>query len=254
MPATLDVRRYVDALDAAAAQLARSAADAGLDSPVPTCPEWRVRDLLIHQGMVHRWAADNLRGHGYGRHEQWLAEGSASADPLGWFEAGAGDLAQAIRTAADDIDAIVFLHDAPPPRLFWARRQAHETTIHGVDAQSAQLGRPPTAAEVSISPELAADGIDELLTGFLPRRKTKLHSVEPYTVVVHATDVPRDWHITVSESPPVTAHGTVSAPDLNMVGSAVELYLGLWNRGDIVRIEGRTEILDQWRTDVKVLW
>ena len=76
---------------------------------------------------------------------------------------------------------MVFLKDAPPPRRFWARRQAHETTIHSVDAVAAALGRWPTASDVTIDPVLAADGIDELLTGFITRGKGRLHTAEPYT-------------------------------------------------------------------------
>jgi hypothetical protein len=52
----------------------------------------------------------------------------------------------------------VFLRHAPPARLFWTRRQAHETTIHAVDAQAAALHRLPRPAEAMINDELAADG------------------------------------------------------------------------------------------------
>ena len=36
-----------------------------------------------------------------------------------------------------DLEAFVFLNDAPAPRQFWARRQCHETTIHAVDMSGA---------------------------------------------------------------------------------------------------------------------
>ena len=80
----------------------------------------------------------------------------------------------------------MFLADAPSPRCFWARRQCHETTIHAVDALSASLGRYPVAADASwIGTELALDGIDELLTGFLPRPRVaaairRAASASPY--------------------------------------------------------------------------
>ena len=41
-----------DAVDAFATQ----AASAGLGAPVPTTPDWDVRRLVAHQGLVHRWA------------------------------------------------------------------------------------------------------------------------------------------------------------------------------------------------------
>ena len=90
---------------------------------------------------------------------------------LGWFDDGATALLQAIVDAPDDLDALVFLKDAPPPRLFWARRQCHETTIHAVDALGARLGRPARADETWIRPAIALDGIDELLVGFVTRRR-----------------------------------------------------------------------------------
>ena len=37
--------------------LADVALRAGLDAVVPACPGWRVRDVLLHTGGVHRWAA-----------------------------------------------------------------------------------------------------------------------------------------------------------------------------------------------------
>lgn len=47
---------YVEILDREGALLAEAAETAGSDAEVPTCPGWRVRDLLRHTGMVHRWA------------------------------------------------------------------------------------------------------------------------------------------------------------------------------------------------------
>ncbi len=47
---------YVEILDREGALLAEAAETAGSDAEVPTCPGWRVRDLLRHTGTVHRWA------------------------------------------------------------------------------------------------------------------------------------------------------------------------------------------------------
>src|ERR1700734_3905792 len=47
----------------------------------------------------------------------------------------------------------------------WAARHAHETAIHRADADSASGVQP------DYEPDFAADGIDELITGFAPRRK-----------------------------------------------------------------------------------
>jgi hypothetical protein len=63
-----------------------------------------------------------------------IGEGREVADPVGWLRDGAEALAGTIREVPDDVRATVFLKDAPPPRVFWTRRQCHETTIHAVDA------------------------------------------------------------------------------------------------------------------------
>lgn len=149
-----------EALGAAATVLRANAMAAGLDAPVPTCPEWTVLDLVVHQGMVHRWAASHLRG-APAEPEPLEREGRESADVLGWFDDGATALLQSIVDAPDDLDAAVFLREAPAPRLFWTRRQCHETTVHAVDALGARLGRPARADETWIRPAVALDGIDE---------------------------------------------------------------------------------------------
>jgi hypothetical protein len=51
------VEEHLAGVDAAVDRMAVWARSAGPDAPVPTCPGWTVRDLLAHQGMVHRWAS-----------------------------------------------------------------------------------------------------------------------------------------------------------------------------------------------------
>jgi hypothetical protein len=149
---------------------------------------------------------------------------------------------------------MVFLPNAPPPRLFWARRQAHETTIHSVDAQAAELRRLPRPAETMINEELAADGIDELLCGFLPRRKSQLRSQSSYVIEIHATSADQRWQVAVSDQPPLSVRGAAWSPDAVITGSALELYLGLWNRTEDLKAEGREDVVEQWRRQVRVLW
>ena len=62
MPNTLEFRDLGEGIGNATAVLRNNAAAAGLDAPVPTCPGWTVRDLVTHQGLIHRWATANVRG------------------------------------------------------------------------------------------------------------------------------------------------------------------------------------------------
>lgn len=244
---------YGDAIGGASTVLRANAAATALDAAVPTCPGWTVLDLVTHVGMVHRWAADRLRrrrGVDPADHE---AKGRAADDVLGWFDLGATELLQALVDTPEDFDGRVFLADAPPARMFWARRQAHETTIHAVDALSARLGRPAVAAETWIRDPFALDGIDELLRGFVPRGDRAVHAEAPTTLLVHPDGSEVAWHVSLAPyAPAVTRRGEVSSlpvADRVITGSPVEVYLSLWNRTD-----GSGEHEAWWRDVLAVTW
>ena len=248
MPTSLTADQHLAALRDAVSAFARRAIEAGLDVPVPTCPDWTVRRLIGHQGMVHRWAAANLRGQSI-EIDATERAGRRASNPVDWLRDGAIDLVAAITQAPDDVHAIVFLNDAPPPRAFWARRQCHETTIHAVDALSAALGRYPLASDTWIDPAVAVDGIDELLRGFMTRNKSPLRSDEPMTIGVLADESPTGWLVEVGPGPAVV---TVAPRDevagragVRLEGSAVAVYLTLWNRSDELDVDDAA--LDPWR-------
>lgn len=250
VPTDLSFAQHLAGFHAAMLELARYAGRSGLDVPVPACPEWTVRRLIGHQGAVHRWAAASFRGEDL----EWTPiekAGRSSNDPVEWLRDGAIALVRTLVDADDDAQAPTFLHDAPPPKRFWARRQCHETTIHAVDVMGAALGRLARAEETWISHEVALDGIDELLLGFVPRSKSPLHSPEPVRVAVRPTDAERSYSVLVGAQAPVaTRHddgATGGAPgDLVVEGTAVQLYLWLWNRTD----ELDSDATDLWRTMV----
>jgi uncharacterized protein (TIGR03083 family) len=254
MATHLSLEQHLEALARNGAALGEAAAAAGLDAKVPTCPAWDVTDLVVHQGMVHRWAAANLRGERDHDTAASQAEGRSADRLLDWYADGVAALADTVRATPEDAEAMVFLKDAPPPRRFWARRQAHETTIHSVDAVGAALGRWPTAADVGIDPALAADGIDELLMGFITRGKGKLHAAEPTTVLVRTDDTGHAWTLRIGDGPVVTTPGGTGRPAAVLSGTAVQVYLSLWNRADELACDGRADIVGQWRRQVRVRW
>ncbi|HEX7738564.1 MAG TPA: maleylpyruvate isomerase family mycothiol-dependent enzyme [Marmoricola sp.] len=255
MPEILEFEEYGDGIGAAWMVLREHSNRAPRDAPVPTCPDWTMADLVAHQGTVHRWAAANLRGTPMDEvdTEAMEAEGLAAVDQGEWFDEGAKALLQALVDAPDDLAATFFLVDAPPAKFAWARRQCHETSIHAVDAMSVSLGRAPLAAETWLSPRVAADGIDELLTGFVPRPHQKVRAEQPCTVVVEATDVGRAWTMTIGPDPVVTTRERVADPDTVLSGTATQLYLGLWNRGDEFAVTG-ADFLRLWRDRMTVRW
>jgi len=228
----------------------------GVDAPVPTCPEWTVRDLVLHQGEVHRWAATVVAGA--------IPKPSAVPDDVvgevptddmlaDWLIAGLDGLIRTLRAAPADLAAFTFLNDAPPARKFWARRQLHETEMHRVDAESA------AGAFTPFEPASAEDGVDEMLTGFAPRKHTPLHADGAHTLQIELTDSPRRWRMTISEEPPRTdrlAAGDDSGADCTVSGTAADMYRALWNRadGNVLAVRGDRSVLDLFRSSVKIRW
>jgi uncharacterized protein (TIGR03083 family) len=228
----------------------RYADRAGPEAPVPTCPDWTVRDLVVHQGMVHRWAAALVHGENGVDADAFEAEGRGVPDPLEWLRDGVIELAETLTRAPEDTEALVFLDDAPRPREFWARRQCHETTVHAVDALSAALGRHPAGSETWIETDVAVDGIDELLGGFLTRPRSRLRYDEDAVLVVAPDDAPDWWLVDVGPHPATTTRrrGPRRGGDLELDGTAVELYLRLWNRA------ARPALEPGWRERAAVTW
>jgi len=52
----------------------------------------------------------------------------------------------------------------------------------------------------------------------------------------------------------VTTVGQTAEPDAVFSGAAAQLYLGLWNRSDEITTDGRPDVLDQWRSQIRVRW
>lgn len=249
MDLDVDFSEHVEGIREGLAAFVDHADHAGLDTAVPSAPGWTVRDLVAHQGMVHRWATATLTGATVDP-AAVEAEGRTSADPVSWLHEGGLTLVRTLEQAPEDLEAPVFLPTALSPRRFWARRQCHETTIHSVDAHAARLGRLPTAAETWVTRHLALDGIDELLVGFLSRRRSPLRSESPLRIAIQPTDVERSWLVHVSTEPPVVERDAHGRADHHFRATAETLYLALWNRNEELDADG----YDLWRRTAQISW
>ncbi len=232
MPTTLSFEQHLTGLQEATLTFSRHATAAGLDVDVPSCPGWTVRRLIGHLGAVHRWTVG-----AFGDLDLDLdpieKAGRRSPDPLEWLRDGVIDVVQTLVSTPEDAGAAAFLRDAPPPRRFWARRLCHETTMHALDAQAATLGRLPRADDTSIGRELALDGLDELLMGFVARTSSRLRCATTTTIAVLPTDADHSYTVTVTGQPPVSVrHEGTASGDVTVEATAVQLYLALWHRSD----------------------
>jgi uncharacterized protein (TIGR03083 family) len=248
----VDVADHVDQLEEHGRQLAHAARTAGLDAAVPSCPEWDVRQLVRHTGMVHRWAGAHVRG----RTELWRASDEEivgtwprDVDLVDWFVDGHRTLVEDLRAAPADLECATFL-PAPSPLAMWARRQAHETAIHRVDAELA-AGRFP-----AFSPAFAADGVDELLTVFIVRKGGRLLADPARTLRVRSDDAPGDWLVHIGPDEVHTSAVGDGDGDCTVSGAASDLYLMAWNRRspDGLTVTGDADVLSLFRDNVHIRW
>ncbi|MER6618317.1 maleylpyruvate isomerase family mycothiol-dependent enzyme [Streptomyces xantholiticus] len=230
--------------------LASAAEEAGPDAAVPTCPAWQVRNLLRHTGMVHRWATGFV-AEGHTGYRAGAGEPDLDGDELlEWFREGHGLLVRALSEAPPDLSCWSFL-PAPSPLHFWARRQAHETAVHRADAQSAAGGGPGHVAA-----EFAVDGVDELLSAFHARPKSRVRSETPRVLRARATDTGDVWTVRLSAQPPHTVRTDDGPADCELSGTAERLYLTLWNRLPLeaVSVTGDTGLARLWREQSGITW
>jgi uncharacterized protein (TIGR03083 family) len=221
--------------------------------PIPTCPQWTLRQLATHVGRAHRWAAEIV-----GTRSPVMIEfravpgGKLPEDPAErapWLISGAALLVRNLRDAGDDL---VWTFTGLAPAGFWARRMAHETVVHRADAQCA------AGQEFTVPAMLAADAIEEWLTLLmLPELggQDKRDSALPQgrSLHIHATDGGLDgtgeWLVTNGPAGfAVTAgHGKADAA---LSGPAADLLLVLMRRkpasDETVRVFGDRAVVDTW--------
>lgn len=240
----LRTAEFIDALDQEGRRLAEAAAQAGPGADVPTCPDWQVRDLLAHTGRTHRWSTayvvEGLSQYQPPADAPPGLDGTALVD---WFRDGHRTLVAALRAAPDDLKSWTIL-PADSPLTFWARRQAHETAVHRMDAESA-LGTEITASE----PEFAADGVDELLRGLQSMPRSRMRTDVPKTLRVRATDTGDVWTVRLSDGPPQADTTDTGVADVELSATATLLYATLWNRLPLtaVSVTGDAALARLWR-------
>ena len=253
----MDLNSYLAVLATEATVLAAAADEAGLAAAVPTCPGWTVADLVLHVGEVHRWATAAVAGKVTKLGDvpaDFLGSLPEPADAVAWFRTGAARLCDTLAAADPAVEYPAFLHEPMTPRLlFWARRQTMETSMHRVDAESA------TGRCTGFAPDVAIDGIDEFLTGFLPRSRTTVRAETPRTLQIAPDYTDRRWLVSIGPELPVATRLTSDADvaaHCTVSGSASDIYLALWNRAslDALSVVGDHTVVEMLRDNVRIRW
>ncbi|MFF4596053.1 maleylpyruvate isomerase family mycothiol-dependent enzyme [Amycolatopsis sp. NPDC001319] len=239
-----DVGYYLDELAEQGPALVASARRAGPADRVPFCPEWTLDDLVTHTTSVYRWVELIVRG---ARSRPPALPGSdpdSLADPIESLAAAHHSVLEALRTAPAGL-ACWTMWPAAEPRLYWARRMVHETVVHAVDARNA--GRESGLRGTSLDPALAADGVDEMVTGFAQRYAATLRATVPTSLGLTCSETGSRWWVRIGPDKPEFGRGPATV-DTEVTAQPGELLLLLWNRRDATGLDvrGDRRALDVW--------
>ena len=244
----MDTSQYLDAVMDNAAMFVVAARRAGLNTEVPTCPNWNVGGLATHQGRVFRWASAIVAtGSQEFIHPKSLEEPGEDEDPIDWLGKGAVRVVEVLRQGDPDAKVWNWFDGRPAPALFWFRRMAHEIVIHRADAEAA------AGMESPVEPaELACDGIDEFLH-FLPARaKDESFKTPSGSYHFHTTDVEGEWLVNFHAQGVSVAREHAKA-DVAVRGAASDLELLLYNRrgSDGLEVFGDKAKMVAWAKNVR---
>lgn len=243
-----------------------------LDVGVPSLPGWTLERVVRHLGRVHRWVTGLL-----------AAPLDADAAAIGAAAAALPRGPECLPAYAEALDAMATaLQRADPGRAvasfrgpadvaFWCRRQAHELSVHRVDAADAVHAAGGPAPE-PLDVRAASDGVDEWLRVFVTGRPGG--DDEPVawagrtfgfstTSPDRRTDGPaRRWSLTydaagcasVTESVSDSHDDTPTTPlTAQLVGPSPGLLLTVWRRRPLDTLtvtgdaEAAAELLDALR-------
>lgn len=230
-------------------ELIRSADPA---TPVPTCPEWTLRQLFRHVGRGNRWAGQIVAE----RRSQPLdprdvLDGKPPDDPdaaIEWLNDGAQALIDAVERVG--AAAPVWTFRGSRPAGWWVRRRLHEVTVHRADAALA------VGDTFDLVPELAADAISEwveLMAGNPTAKPSQPALHRGQTMHLHATDdglgPTGEWTIVHDEDGVWWSHEHGKG-DVALRGSATDLLLTMTRRrtaADLdIEVFGEPAVWDGW--------
>jgi uncharacterized protein (TIGR03083 family) len=252
--------RYCDEIAHQVGQLrAVVTSGADLSATVPTCPDWTLEQLVRHMGQALRWVELLVRT----RAEENIPDEEI---PLGGGPEVRGDpaaldawLAQTGRMVVDTLreagpDTKVWAWAGTLNSGFWARRMAHEITVHRADATLA-AGLP-----YEVAPEVAADAVDEWLEILVWAQRVEgdkdaaeLRAPGRRSIHLHATDstpeLNAEWLIELTEDGLAWRRGHEKAT-VALRGTLTDVLLAFYRRlpldSEELEIFGDRELLEFW--------
>ncbi len=201
-------------------------AGTALDSAVPTCGDWTLRDLVGHMGWVHGLVASYVaeRASEPLPREQ-MPEVPEDDTVTDFALSSLGRLLEAL--AGIDPEEPVWNWSPRPDAGFYFRRILHETSVHRWDAENA------VGVAAAVDGEQGRDGVDEFFDFVLPNaQKRKQRDLPTGSLHLHRTDGDGEW-IIETDGDELLVEKVHRKGDAAVRGPAGALFLAMWNRLDL---------------------
>ncbi|TDV40375.1 maleylpyruvate isomerase N-terminal domain-containing protein [Actinophytocola oryzae] len=238
----------LDVLEVEGERLATSTIGSDLESEVPHLPGMRLGEVVRHVGSVYRMVVSWL--HDRTRPTRWQRAPAEDQSLVDYLRAG---LLEVVHELArhDPLEGAPTWWPEHQNYGFWYRRLAHETTVHRYDVQMGGAA----AMVGGIPPEIALDGVDEILTLWFTHRLGVLGiaDLRPGRVAVHTGD--RRWIVQITPTGTSAWRAEADEPvDAIVSSDPAGMYLWLWGRrpGAHVLEAGDQEVVSQLRDLLKV--
>jgi hypothetical protein len=236
---TLPYEVHVDAIEQEAERIGELA-ERGVKVAIRNSPGWDFATLLFHLADTFERAVAQLEV--TDRAAEMTPQRQRAGSALESFEESRLALVSALRD-----------HDPADPCWnsvgedltvgFLARRLAHESAIHRIDAEVAR------GAATTIDPELAADGVDERLFVVLARHSEEGEMPElGGSICLVCSDRDAAWSIDASRGRFRVRAGRGPA-DAAVVATASDLFCFSWSRPTIrpLQVTGRMAVVEAWQ-------
>jgi len=222
----MEYEGFVEQVRADGQKLA-DAADGNIDVDVPSCPGWQVRDLVAHIAQVYEHKIECTR---LGQApDPWPPEWPQADDPVPWFRDAHARLLDMFEANEPSSPSATWW-PADQTVGFWARRMAHETAVHRVDAELARGASTPVDAA------LAADGVDEILHVMLAGDWSEDADDAMTGQRVAIETGGRAWQVVLDREAMTVLDGDGTA-DATLSGPPSDVLLWLWGREPDDRVE-----------------
>lgn len=233
----------LDVLEVEGERLATSTIGSDLEAEVPHLPGMRLGEIVRHVGSVYRMVVSWL--HDGTRPTRWQRAPAQDQTVVDYLRAG---LLEVVHELAkhDPLEGCTTWWPKHQNYGFWYRRLAHETTVHRFDVQMGGA----KAMVGGIPPEIALDGVDEILTLWFTHRLGVLgvSDLRPGRVAVRTGN--RRWitQVTATGTSAWRAEDDEDA-DATVSSDPAGMYLWLWGRrpGAHVHESGDAETVAQLR-------